>query len=184
MTKGLPDGVVQANLAIAPSQTSCLFAAVATMTGVNLYRSDDGGESWRVATDDGDHWQSLRLNMPASSVRDLIVKNDEIVVATHGRGFWILDGITPLRQMDERVAAAPRSSSARRPRSACAGTRTPTRRSRPTFPRVRTRRTARASTTTSDRMFRGRSRLSYAMRRVRRCAAIRAPTPRRQSRMT
>ncbi len=52
-----------------------------------------------VSFDDGDHWQSLRLNMPASSVRDLIVKDDDLVAATHGRGFWILDDITPLRQL-------------------------------------------------------------------------------------
>src|SRR4029077_21248020 len=43
---------------------------------------------------------SLRLNLPASSVRDLIIKNDDLVVATHGRGFWILDNITPLRQLN------------------------------------------------------------------------------------
>ena len=49
--------------------------------------------------DDGDNWQSLRMNMPATSVRDLIIKNDDLVVATHGRGFWILDDITPLRQL-------------------------------------------------------------------------------------
>jgi photosystem II stability/assembly factor-like uncharacterized protein len=52
-----------------------------------------------VSFDDGEHWQSLRLNMPATSVRDLIVKNDDLVVGTHGRGFWILDDITPLRQL-------------------------------------------------------------------------------------
>jgi photosystem II stability/assembly factor-like uncharacterized protein len=51
-----------------------------------------------VSFDDGDNWQSLRLNMPATSVRDLIIKDDDIAVATHGRGFWILDNITPLRQ--------------------------------------------------------------------------------------
>jgi len=51
-----------------------------------------------VSFDDGANWESLRLNLPASSVRDLIVKNDDLVVATHGRGFWILDNITPLRQ--------------------------------------------------------------------------------------
>ncbi len=51
-----------------------------------------------VSFDDGGHWQSLRLNMPASSVRDLVVKNDDIVAGSHGRGFWILDDITPLRQ--------------------------------------------------------------------------------------
>jgi photosystem II stability/assembly factor-like uncharacterized protein len=53
-----------------------------------------------VSLDDGETWQSLRLNMPATSVRDLIIKNDDIAVATHGRGFWILDNITPLRQFD------------------------------------------------------------------------------------
>jgi photosystem II stability/assembly factor-like uncharacterized protein len=52
-----------------------------------------------VSVDDGDNWQSLRLNMPATSVRDLIIKDDDIAVATHGRGFWILDNITPLRQL-------------------------------------------------------------------------------------
>ena len=53
--------------------------------------------------DDGGHWQSLRLNMPATSVRDIIVKDDDLVAATHGRGFWILDDITPLRQIDDRT---------------------------------------------------------------------------------
>jgi hypothetical protein len=53
-----------------------------------------------VSFDDGSNWESLRLNLPASSVRDLIVKNDDLVVATHGRGFWILDNITPLRQLN------------------------------------------------------------------------------------
>ncbi len=53
-----------------------------------------------VSFDDGENWQSLRLNMPATSVRDLIIKDDDIAVATHGRGFWILDNITPLRQFD------------------------------------------------------------------------------------
>jgi hypothetical protein len=51
-----------------------------------------------VSFDDGDRWQSLRLNMAASSIRDLIIKDDDVVVATHGRGFWILDDIEPLRQ--------------------------------------------------------------------------------------
>ncbi len=52
-----------------------------------------------VSYDDGDHWQSLRLNLPATSVRDLIVKDDDLAIATHGRGFWILDNITALRQI-------------------------------------------------------------------------------------
>ena len=52
-----------------------------------------------VSFDDGNHWQSLRLNMPATSIRDLIIKNDDIAIGTHGRGFWILDDILRLRQM-------------------------------------------------------------------------------------
>ncbi len=59
-----------------------------------------------VSFDDGDHWQSLRLNMAASSVRDVIIKNDDLVAATHGRGFWILDNITPLRQFDQKITSA------------------------------------------------------------------------------
>lgn len=59
-----------------------------------------------VSFDDGDHWQTLRLNMPATSVRDLVIKDDDIVVATHGRGFWILDNITPLRQLDAKIINA------------------------------------------------------------------------------
>jgi photosystem II stability/assembly factor-like uncharacterized protein len=60
-----------------------------------------------VSFDDGDHWQSLRLDMAASSVRDLIIKGDDLCVATHGRGFWILDNITPLRQIQTSIAKAP-----------------------------------------------------------------------------
>jgi hypothetical protein len=60
-----------------------------------------------VSFDDGDHWQSLRLNMGASSIRDLIIKGDDLCVATHGRGFWILDNITPLRQFQDSTMKAP-----------------------------------------------------------------------------
>jgi photosystem II stability/assembly factor-like uncharacterized protein len=59
-----------------------------------------------VSFNDGDEWQPLRLNMPASSVRDLVVHEDDLVVGTHGRSFWILDDITPLRQIDEQVVAS------------------------------------------------------------------------------
>lgn len=52
-----------------------------------------------ISFDDGEHWQSLRLNLPATSVRALIVKGDDLCIATHGRGFWILDNITALRQL-------------------------------------------------------------------------------------
>ncbi len=56
-----------------------------------------------VSFDDGNHWQSLRLNMPATSIRDVIIKDNDLAVATHGRGFWILDDISPLRQINEEV---------------------------------------------------------------------------------
>ena len=52
-----------------------------------------------VSFDDGDNWQSLRLNMPATSIRDLVIKDDDLVIGTHGRSFWILDNITALRQI-------------------------------------------------------------------------------------
>ena len=57
-----------------------------------------------VSFDDGDHWQSLRLNLPATSIRDLVIHHDDVVVGTHGRSFWILDNITPLRQIASQVA--------------------------------------------------------------------------------
>lgn len=52
-----------------------------------------------VSFDDGDHWQSLQLNLPHSSNRDIIVHGNDLVVATHGRGFWILDNLEPLREL-------------------------------------------------------------------------------------
>jgi photosystem II stability/assembly factor-like uncharacterized protein len=55
-----------------------------------------------VSFDSGRHWQSLQLNLPRTPVHDLIVKDDDLVIATHGRSFWILDDVTPLRE----VAAA------------------------------------------------------------------------------
>jgi photosystem II stability/assembly factor-like uncharacterized protein len=51
-----------------------------------------------VSFDDGDHWQSLQLNLPPTSMRDLWIHDNDLIVATHGRSFWILDDITPLRQ--------------------------------------------------------------------------------------
>ena len=57
-----------------------------------------------VSFDDGDHWQSLRLNLPVTSIRDLIVHGDDLVIGTHGRSFWILDNVTPLRQIVQQVA--------------------------------------------------------------------------------
>src|SRR6202030_4237943 len=59
-----------------------------------------------VSFDDGDHWQSLRNNLPVTSIRDLVIHQDDVVVGTHGRSFWILDNITPLRQWTPQVAEA------------------------------------------------------------------------------
>lgn len=56
-----------------------------------------------VSFDDGDRWQSIELNLPHSSMRDLWIHDDDLIVATHGRSFWILDDITPLRQISESV---------------------------------------------------------------------------------
>ncbi len=52
-----------------------------------------------VSFDDGDHWQPLQLNLPRTSMRDLWIKDDDLIVATHGRSFWILDDIAPLREI-------------------------------------------------------------------------------------
>lgn len=55
-----------------------------------------------VSFDSGGHWSSLRLNLPVTSVRDLVIHDDDLVIATHGRAFWILDDIEPLRETADR----------------------------------------------------------------------------------
>jgi len=92
ITAGIPDGAPVNAVREDRERKGLLFAG----TEREIY----------VSFDDGDRWQSLRLNMPATSMRDLIVKDDDLVVATHGRGFWILDDITPLRQLTAETAAA------------------------------------------------------------------------------
>ncbi len=57
-----------------------------------------------VSFDDGDHWQSLQLNLPHTSMRDLWVHDNDLIVATHGRSFWILDDIAPLREISQSSA--------------------------------------------------------------------------------
>ncbi len=59
-----------------------------------------------VSFDDGDHWQSLQLNLPHTSIRDLLIHDNDLIVATHGRGFWILDDIAPLRESAATLASA------------------------------------------------------------------------------
>ncbi len=56
--------------------------------------------------DAGENWQSLKLNMPATSIRDLVIKDDDLVLGTHGRSFWILDNINPLRQIQTKETVA------------------------------------------------------------------------------
>ncbi|HMF80374.1 MAG TPA: hypothetical protein VK562_03145 [Candidatus Acidoferrum sp.] len=86
IVNGIPAGQIVNAVREDPKRKGLLFAG----TEKGVY----------VSFDDGANWESLRLNLPASSVRDLIIKNDDLVVATHGRGFWILDNITPLGQLN------------------------------------------------------------------------------------
>ena len=60
-----------------------------------------------VSFDEGDHWQPLQLNLPVTSVRDLIIHGDDLAIATLGRGFWILDNITALRQISSQTTTQP-----------------------------------------------------------------------------
>jgi photosystem II stability/assembly factor-like uncharacterized protein len=87
---GIPGGAPVSVVREDPKRKGLLFAGSETQVYVSF--------------DDGDHWQSLRLNMAPSSVRDLVVKDDDLVVGTHGRGIWILDDITPLRQVGATTA--------------------------------------------------------------------------------
>ncbi len=60
-----------------------------------------------ISFDDGIHWQALQLNLPVVPIHDLVVKDSDLVVATHGRAFWILDDVTPLRELRPEVAEEP-----------------------------------------------------------------------------
>ena len=89
---GLDDGGPTSSIREDPKRKGLLYAASERRVSVSF--------------DDGDHWQSLQLNMAPSSVRDIIVKDDDLVAATHGRGFWILDDLTPLRQIEQSTIDA------------------------------------------------------------------------------
>ncbi|MEJ2219053.1 MAG: hypothetical protein P8099_20900, partial [Gemmatimonadota bacterium] len=80
---GIPEGAYTRTIREDPTTPGLLFAG--TETGVY------------VSLDDGAHWQSLQLNLPKSSVRDLAIRDGDLVAATHGRSFWVLDDIQPLR---------------------------------------------------------------------------------------
>jgi photosystem II stability/assembly factor-like uncharacterized protein len=101
ITQGIPDGGITNVVREDPKQRGLLFAG----TEQAVY----------VSFNDGETWQSLRVNMPATSIRDLVIKDDDLVVGTHGRGFWILDDIAPLRQL---AAAMSASAGARAPAGA------------------------------------------------------------------
>jgi photosystem II stability/assembly factor-like uncharacterized protein len=83
IVSGLPDSPVNA-VREDPQRKGLLFAATETAVWVSF--------------DDGDHWQSLQLNLPHTSMRDLLIHGDDLIVATHGRSIWILDDISRLRQ--------------------------------------------------------------------------------------
>lgn len=68
-----------------------------------LYAATERGVSF--STDDGAGWQELKLNLPTVAVTDLIVKNDDLVLATNGRSVWIFDDLTPIRSLTAQVAA-------------------------------------------------------------------------------
>lgn len=91
IVKGLPDSPIN-TVKEDPMRPGLLFAG--------------SEKSVHVSFDDGENWQSLKLNMPATSIRDLVIKDDDVVIGTHGRSFWILDDITPLRQVNTSVAAS------------------------------------------------------------------------------
>jgi hypothetical protein len=93
ITRGIPDGGTINAVREDPQRRGLLFAA--------------SEQAVYVSFDDGDSWQSLRLNMPATSVRDIVIKDADLVAGTHGRGFWILDDITPLRQITADIANQP-----------------------------------------------------------------------------
>jgi len=92
LANGIPDGAYVHAVREDPQQKELLYAG--TETG--MFVSFDGGANW----------QTLQLNLPQTPIHDLVVKNDDLVVATHGRSFWILDDITPLRQLSDQMAKA------------------------------------------------------------------------------
>ncbi|HEY1582059.1 MAG TPA: hypothetical protein VGF73_03045 [Chthoniobacterales bacterium] len=92
ITNGIPEGAYVRAVREDPKRRGLLYAG----TELGVY----------VSFDDGGHWQSLQMNLPTSPVRDLVVKDDDLVVATHGRSFWVLDDLTPLRQVSEQIAQA------------------------------------------------------------------------------
>jgi len=92
IVRGLPDNAPVNAVREDPERKGLLFAGTERAVHVSF--------------NDGDDWSPCRLNMPATSIRDLVIHGDDVVVGTHGRSFWILDNIAPLRQLDDKVAGA------------------------------------------------------------------------------
>jgi photosystem II stability/assembly factor-like uncharacterized protein len=92
ISNGLPDAPVNA-VREDTQRRGLLFAATETSV-------------W-VSSDDGAHWDSLQLNLPHTSMRDMAIHGDDLVLATHGRSFWILDDISPLREMTAALLREP-----------------------------------------------------------------------------
>jgi hypothetical protein len=92
ITNGLPAGVYVHVVKEDPKRQGLLFAGTERGTFLSF--------------DDGDHWEVLQLNLPVTSVRDFEIYENDLIVATHGRGFWVIDDISPLRQINETVAKA------------------------------------------------------------------------------
>jgi hypothetical protein len=92
ITRGIPDGGASNVVREDPIRKGLLYAG----TEGSVY----------VSFNDGDDWQPLQLNLPHTSMRDLTIHGDDLIVATHGRSFWILDDVTPLRQLNAEVAKA------------------------------------------------------------------------------
>jgi photosystem II stability/assembly factor-like uncharacterized protein len=92
ISNGIPDGAYTRAVREDPKRKGLLYAG----TELGVYFS----------LDDGAHWQPLQLNLPQSPIHDLVVKDDDLVVATHGRSFWVLDDVTPLRQLDSQKSSA------------------------------------------------------------------------------
>jgi photosystem II stability/assembly factor-like uncharacterized protein len=93
IANGIPDGSYVHSVREDPVRKGMLFAG--TETGVFF------------SLDDGENWQRLKLNLPTVPIHDLNIHQDDLIVATHGRSFWVLDNITPLRQIDSNSANAP-----------------------------------------------------------------------------
>jgi len=92
IVNGIPENEVVNSVREDPVRRGLLFAGTERAAYFSL--------------DDGDQWQPLRLNMPATSIRDLVIHDDDIVVGTHGRSFWILDDMTPLRQLTAKSGSS------------------------------------------------------------------------------